>query len=239
MTIKTADFKQFAWNNFVINKVYPAYRSGCIDLWADKKVWRYVFRTFKTFPKVEEEILVGGLRADGSKLTKEMEASLGKELREQKWENWVANFYKIKDKMDKDFYKTWGKVFDMEIELEKPIEVLKYKTKSWEIVSEDWNIINLTWISAWKIKSMIRSLVEEDIPLVDWKDKAWNPAKVEEYDFEDTWKDKLEGKFVKMKVSWSWMDTKYIFNEGKTFLKEEPIKDTPFTSDEDLDKLFS
>ena len=62
---------------------------------------------------------------------------------------------------------------------------------------------------------MLRGIMDEDngeiIPMVEGKDKAGNAAMVEAYDWEDTAKNLLEGKFIKMKVSGEGMDTKYIF----------------------------
>ena len=64
------------------------------------------------------------------------------------------------------------------------------------------------------------------------KDKAGNEAMVEVYDWEDTLKNVLEGKFVKMKVSGEGMDTKYMFQEGKAFVKQaqevDEFGDLPF-----------
>lgn len=217
MAIRTNDLKQFHNKTFRVNKVYNDYRSGCVET-----NWKFIFRTFKYFPKVEEEVLIKWLRQDGSKLTKEMEISLGRELREQVWGDGGFNFHRITDKLDKDFWKAWPKVFDLEIETENSLDVFRYHDKRTNTdVVENGNIINITGVSAGKIKNMLRGIMDEDngeiVPMIKGKDKAGNEAMVEEYDWEDKMKDVLEGRFIKMKVSGEWMDTKYIFQPGKTF----------------------
>ena len=77
--------------------------------------------------------------------TKEYEEANGRELREVVWEGSTPTYVKVKDKLDKDFWKTWGKVFDLEIELEKEIDVVRYFDKKNNVdVSELGNVVNLT-----------------------------------------------------------------------------------------------
>jgi len=230
--VKTSEkfLRQFHNKTFKINKVYNDYRTGCIDLGNDK----YLFRTFKWFGKAEDQVLRGG--SDRIKeFTKEYEVANGRELREVIWDGNTPTYMKVKDKLDKDFWKTWGKVFDIEIEFEKELNVTRYYDKKNNVdVTESGDVVNVTWVKAWKIKSMLRGVMDEDkgelIPLVEGKDKAGNEAMVEAYDWEDTLKNVLEGKFVKMKVSGEGMDTKYMFQEGKEFVKEtkKEVDDEPF-----------
>ena len=83
---------------------------------------------------------------------------------------------------------------------------------------------------------MIEALeLDSDVELVDGKDKLGNPAKVRPFDFEDNLVDELQGKYVKFKVRWEGIDTRYQFKEGKQFDIVPPtqsewisIEDLPF-----------
>jgi hypothetical protein len=48
---------------------------------------------------------------------------------------------------------------------------------------------------------MIEVLVDDEIPTEERKDRAGNMAQLPVFDYEDTFKEKLKGKFAKFKVS--------------------------------------
>lgn len=231
--IKTKDFRQFTWKTFLIKEVYNPYFDGWLD-----NLTKKTHRTFKKFPVSLEEVLVNG----SPEIDEVKKLSMDKtELREQIWNNNSRQFefHKVKDKIDRDFYKTWKKVFDLVIEFEDMVEVETWKDW-WNVKVKDKDV-QITVVWAWKIKWMITSLVDELPPMIDWKDKAGNPAKIPEYDYEDKMKEQLKWKFVKMKVTGEWLDTKYVFNEWKEFnVTENNIKTekNPLKQDEiDMDDL--
>ena len=130
--------------------------------------------------------------------------------------------------MDGEFFKTWKKVFDLEIETEQPMEVDAWDKDIGKTKKSDTSF-NITCVSAGKLKSLLRGIMDEDkgevIPMTQGKDKAGNEAMVEAYDWEDSLKNIAEGKYVKVKVSGEGMDTKYMFQEGKEFAAKAPIED--------------
>lgn len=107
--------------------------------------------------------------------------------------------------MDSEFFKTWKKVFDLEIETEVPVEVDAWDKEAKTMVKQSSTEFNITTVSAGKLKSLLRGIMDEDkgetIPMTQGKDKAGNEAMVEAYDWEDTLKQLAEGKYVKVKVS--------------------------------------
>ena len=227
MATRTNDLRQFNGMTFKVNKIYNDYRDG----WTDDGVTK-IHRTFKWFGKADDQVLTSGTERIKT-FTKEYENSAWRELREQIWnQDGVAEFHKVKDKMDNEFYKTWKKVFDLEIEFAQPVDLKVWKRLEGHVVVSD-NIINLTTLSAGKLKNMIRGVLDEPIPMTNGKDKVGNPSVVEVYDFEDGMKHLLEGKFVKVKVSGSGLDTTYMFQPWKEFVSyngsdEVDVNDLPF-----------
>ena len=226
--IKTNNLRQFHNKTFLIKKVYNPYRDGWLDNWTTK-----THRTFKYFPFHDVEVLRGKTpeMEEVSAAFKNMKPGDKQELREQIWENGFPSFHKVKDKMDSDFFKTWKKVFDLEIETEQEVEVDAWDKETKSNVRRSDTEFNITCVSAGKIKSLLRGIMDEDkgetIPMIKGKDKAGNEAMVEAYDWEDSLKNIAEGKFVKVKVSGEGMDTKYMFQEGKEFktTPESPATD--------------
>lgn len=225
MTIKTNNLRAFHNKTFLVKKVYNAYR----DWWLDNGTTK-THRTFKYFPFHDIDVLKGKTpeMEKVSEDFKNLKPGDKQELREQIWENGFPSFHKVKDKMDGEFFKTWKKVFDLEIETEQPMEVDAWDKDIGKTKKSDTEF-NITTVSAGKLKSLLRGIMDEDkwevVPMVQGKDKAGNEAMVEAYDWEDSLKNIAEGKYVKVKVSGEWMDTKYMFQEGKEFAAKAPIED--------------
>ena len=74
--------------------------------------------------------------------------------------------------------------------------------------------------------------------MVNGKDRAGNPALVKPFDWEDSLKNSLENKFVKVRVRGTGMDTKYTFTEGSEFsITEVKPDDKPFVDEIPLDEI--
>lgn len=89
-------------------------------------------------------------------------------------------FHKVTDKIDRDFYKTYKKVFDVKVIFEQPVTVTNWKGE--EETSKE---VVLQQVSASKVKNMLMVVAEVEPPLVDGKDKTGKPAKVPSFDWED------------------------------------------------------
>ena len=124
-------------------------------------------------------------------------------LMEQKWENWKATFKPFSDKIDKDFFSTYKKVFDVEITTAKPIPITTYKG----LQEDDTFVLQAT--SSGKVQSMILATILDEAPTKEDGKK--------EYDWEDGIINSLEGQFVKFGITWTWLETRYNFKAGKAF----------------------
>ena len=126
--------------------------------------------------------------------------------------------------MDREFFKTYKKVFDLKVVFEQPQEV-----KNWKNEAETGNEITLTQVSASKVKNILTVVADVEPPMVEWKDKAGNDCMVAEFDWEDKYRDALENVFVEMTVTGEGLDTKYNFSAGKEFaVKELTLDEIPF-----------
>jgi hypothetical protein len=221
--IKTTNLRQFANSTFLVKGIYNPYFDWWLDDWVKK-----THRTFIKFPRSPHQILANWTE----EIEEVKKLSLDNfELREKFWNKETSNFefHKIKEKTDRDFFKIWKKVFDIDIQFDKEVEVERWG-KDWKEVVKT-SLVRVAVVGTWKIKNMILALVDEQPPMREGKDKAWNVAMVPEWDWEDTFKDKLVWKFIKMKVIWEGMDTKYLFSEGKEFItNNEDIEEDVFTS---------
>ena len=213
MTIYTKNLREFNKKNFQIKEVYPAYRAGGLEING-----KFKFRSFYEFPVDEREVVLSGDE------TIKANKDLRKELREKLWIDWQMQFHKVKDKQDREFFKTYKKVFDVKVVFEQPVTVTNWK---WE--EETSREVTLQQVSASKIKNMLMVVAEVEPPLVDGKDKTGKPAKVPAFDWEDRERDKLNNLFIKVMVSGEGMDTKYNFTPWKEFtLPELKTEDIPF-----------
>ena len=113
-------------------------------------------------------------------------------------------------KVDRDFFKTYKKVFDIEIETEKNISVENYK---W---TQEWNTFVIQGVSAFKIKEMLKATVIDDVPEVDGK---------EMFDWEDNEYKKLTNVTLKFSVVWTWLDTSYNFKPISKFTSMNEVSD--------------
>lgn len=192
--IKSKHFKQLKGIPLKITAIYPAYRSGWIKTADGKFIWR-------TFKYQDWKLL------------------------EQKWDDVNRKFSLVPFvdiKQDRDFFKTYKKVFDVTFETEQE-QTIKDE-KKWEIVDYSFT---LQWLSAYKLQEIMRATKIEDVP-VDENGK-------EQFDWEDEFLKDMEWVFFKFNVTWTWLDTKYTFKEVKPFggikeiTKDEiSIEDCPF-----------
>lgn len=198
--------KQIQWINFKINWVYTPYRFAWDE--AEKK-----YRSFYKFPLTEDEVLINWTwRIEEVK-------SIGTEWKYE-WREKLfieeEKAYGFKKSNIKDLYKRFRKVFDIDIVLENPTEVEYYE--NWWIITSIEQELKLKAFPATRLKKMLKVLCPKEKPnLIDWKDKAWKPAKVPEFDYEDKMKDLLVWKFCEFTVDWEWMDTEYTFIPWKEF----------------------
>ena len=111
----------------------------------------------------------------------------------------MAEFHKVDQKsIDTKVFK---KVFDVKISFPNPIMVFKY-VKDGKNVEEEGSVVILQGVSASKVKDLIRSLVDEPIPMVEGKDRATGEKIMKEkYGFEDEMKELLKEKFRKIKIT--------------------------------------
>jgi len=213
MTIYTKNLREFNKKTFQVKEVYAPYRAGGVETASGFK-----FRSFIEFPEDWREIVYSG------EIEKNNDAK--KELRERIWNKNEKKFefHKVKDRMDRKFFKTYKKVFDLKVVFEQP-----QKLTNWKGEEEVGNEIVLQQVSASKVKSMLMVVAEVEPPLVDGKDKTGKPAKVPAFDWEDREKDKLNNLFIKVMVSGEGVDTKYNFTPWKEFtLPELKTEDIPF-----------
>lgn len=216
--IKPKHHRNLDGNNILIKKVHNYYRTGGIEQPQTGGGVKWVGKTFVNIPKrIEDDAVVQGDERLAYIKWDEME------LREAVWDKDLKKrvFYKTKEKMDRDFYKVYKKVYDVEVIVQSPFKnkVWNWETKVEEEVEfEEGTTATLSSFPVSRLKVLLETLeLDEGVELVDGKDKAGNPAKVKPFDWEDGVKFKLEGKFVGMRVRGEGMDTKYTFKEGKEF----------------------
>lgn len=199
---KAKQFRILDSVNFQVKEIYSAYRSGGLEVNG-----KFVGKSF--YPFNEE----------------------GKTVFKEKF--WNADerkfdFRPYDGKLDKEFYKTYKKVFDVHVVLGEDVTLPvwdKEQKKEVDTVVAKGNEVVFQAISASKVKTMIEDLdLDEGIKLVEGTDKAGEKAMVKPFDWEDEYKDKLKEQFITMKVRGTGMDTKYKFKQGKPFKMEEDDK---------------
>jgi hypothetical protein len=224
--IKNKNLRKLDENTFLIKKVYPSYRDGGLETKQPDGTVKYVGKTFVYVPKrIKDEVVLQGdeqlkfIQGDEMELR---EAVWDKELKTRK-------FVKVKQKLDKDFFSTYKKVYDVEVAVKSGFTIPvwdKDAKKEVDTKFDDGVSATLVAFPAGRLKNMIEALdLDKGIQLVQGKDKAGNDAMVRPFDWEDTVKNKLEGKFVEMRVRGTGLDTKYSFREGKEFVELNTAED--------------
>jgi hypothetical protein len=224
MTTYTNNLRQFSGKNIAIKEVYSSYRAGGIDING-----KFQFKNFKYFPKSDKETLT---TSDIKDLPKEDNIK-NLELREVIWVGKQPSFQKITQKINREFFATYKKVFDVHVYLEEETKVHRYKD-----VYESTDEVIISGVGAGKIKKLLEDLeLDVDVELIDGRDKAGNPAKVFPYDYEDSLISKLKGKFIVMRVRGEGLDSKYSFKSGNEFTlpTAEVFPEDTFYKEEEID----
>lgn len=223
--VPSSEMRAMADKDILLLKVYKPYRKG----WDDnvKK-----FRTFIYFPnRITDEVVYSW-----DERAKIQEGDV-MGIREQIWDNDAKKFSFVKIVPNREFYKTFKKVFDVDVAPSSPITLSIYDSKlkkDIEVVMGLGNTFTLQAVSAPRLIGMIEAFdLDANVPLVDGKDKLGNPAKVRPFDFEDELVKELPWRFVKWKVRGTWIDTRFTFKEGAEFSITSPkeeieIVDIPF-----------
>lgn len=214
-------------------KVYNFYRDGGLEVKQPDGSMKYVGKTFVNIPKrIKDNIVI-----QWDEQLKYIEGD-EMELREVIWDKEIKarTFVKYTGKLDKDFYSTYKKVYDLEVIVKD-----EFKNQVWdkeagtEVMKtfSGWVSATLNSFPVGRLKNLLESLeLDAGIEKIKGKDKAGNEAMVMPYDWEDSVKNKLEGKFFSMRVRGEGLDTKYSFKEAPEFaVVEEAVK----TFDEPID----
>lgn len=229
--VKRSNHKLLGEQSLGINRVFSNYRAGGLEVNG-----KYTARVFHYFPKrLTEEVVMGNdesaKKVDGDVM----------ELRERKWNKDARTFefHKVKDKLDREFFATYKKVYDVEVIISQPTKLPVWDSMSKTEVEETFpagTSIVLKEFPASRLKAVLEVLdLDASIQLVDGKDKAGNPAKVKPFDWEDDVKDLLERKFISFKVRGAGLDTTYTFKEGKEFDANAMMSEASLPQGEEID----
>lgn len=226
--VKGKHFRSLAWKTLKVEKIYNFYRQGWLE--NEKK-----FRTFVYFPsRIADEVIISW-----DERAKVVEGET-MELREKFWDSDLKKFIykKVNEPINLAFYKLFKKVIDLEFTCASDF---KHETWSKELkknvpdIVSAWEVFSIDAISSSRIKTMLDDFdLADDVPLIDWKDKLGNPAKVREYDWEESRRKRLEGVYFTFKVTWEGIDSRYRFKEAAPFVVESAIEkdfkiDTPIS----------
>ncbi len=214
-------------------KVYNFYRDGGLEVKQPDGSMKYVGKTFVNCPKrIKDNVVI--------QWDEQLKPVEGEEMefREVVWNKEIKarTFVKYTGKFDKDFYSTYKKVYDVEVVVKD-----SFKNPVWNkdagaevmVTFEGGVSATLNSFPSGRLKNLLESLeLDTSIEKVKGKDKAGNEAMVMPYDWEDSVKNNLEGKFFSMRVRGEGLDTKYSFKEAPEFaVVEEAVK----TFDEAID----
>ena len=166
------------------------------------------FRNLKEFTitKIYAPYRNGGLEIDGMFVPRTFKYSKGK-IMEEKWVGETGSrkpeLQETDIKIDKDFFFTYKKVFD--VQLSTPVEVELDGKKGTEFV--------IKGLGFSKVKDMLREDFDLKIPMVTrdvkGEDGTVTAEEKEAFDWEDSVYQSLEGKSYKMKVTGQMLDTRY------------------------------
>jgi len=210
----TNNLRQFAGKTLKVTEVYPRYRAGGVELNG-----KFIFKQYKEFPITADEVVTtGGKLIEGEKT----------EWREQVWLDGKPTFHKLPAGTDfKEFYKIYKKVFDISVELESPMTIIRYKD-----VTEEGDRAIIQGVSGSKIKSMLEMLTDFEPPMIEGKLRDGTAGQVPAFDYEDKAKDLLAGVSFSMKITGVGLETSYVY-KNKPFNK--PLEAAEF---EDLTSMF-
>lgn len=236
-------FKDVSGMSFAVTKVHSPYRFGWEPIpWTKvmddgtKVEKKGKFHSFFQFPSDVREVV-----HSGDKEIAERVGSSVMEWREQFWDASVNRYgfrklnpqpnFKTETEVTEDdgkggkrkvkWMKLYKKVFDVEVQFDKDQKFTNYKGE--ETVT---NGAVLKHVSASHIRTMIETFTDEaeKIQKVPGKDKMGNPIMAMPFDWEDSVKDSVVGKFIKLKVTGSGLNTQYIFAPGTIFAIREEDK---------------
>ncbi len=207
--VSAGQFRKLENNDIAILKIYPIYRQF-FDKPANK------FHTAKAFPaRLTADVVY---RGDPEAKKQEGDTFF---FREQFWDDNEKKFGFRKIKNDGAFYKAYKKVVDMDIVVNgsPTIEVYdKEEKKKVNVQLSPNTVVTLQGFPVSKLISLIETFdLDADVELVDGKDKAWKPAKVRPFDFEEPLIPTLVGKTFSFKARGTGLDTKYSYKEWKEF----------------------
>ena len=151
--LKAKDFRQFT--EFTVKTIYPAYRSGGVKT-ADG---RFIGKTF--------------VEKDGKFMEKHFE---------KKGDKWDISLIEPTVIIDRDFFKTYKKVYDV------------------VITTGEGNEFTIQGLGVYKIQLMLKADMDFDVPMNGDK---------EQFDWEDSVYKNIEGRTYKMKVTGAGLDTEY------------------------------
>ena len=231
--IKKKFHKNIEKTPFKINKVFSHYFSGGLEV--DGK-WRG--RTFIYFPKrITDDVIVSGDERAKPQGKEEMQ------LRERVWNkaDKRMEFHKFKDATNRDFYKAYKKVYDVEITLGWDVVIPLWDGKQEvETTVSSGETVVLSEFPASRLRQLLE-LIESDskIEKIEGVDKTGKPVKSLPFDWEDSVKSDIEGRFISFRVSGEGMDTRYLFKEVAPFhIEVNEVADEPFGSEVTADDFF-
>lgn len=205
-------------------EIYPEYRFGWSDL-ANK------YREFNYFPDTATAQTI----FSGDPSAKSNDPTVRFHLREKKWDDTAKKYsFEKMGKLDGNFFKQYGKVFDLDVMVESAITLPQWNRDTEQEEAVDilpWEVIRLKAVSAKKVQDIAKSMM-----LSKWVEKVkfqrkdrttWNMEEVEDLprDWENTILDKMINRSFEMAVTGVKLDTKYTFAPVLDF--KEPQQDTP------------
>lgn len=171
------------------------------------------FHTFVRFPIIADDVVFSG--DERAKPTQENQPM---EFREKVWveSERKFGFQKFKGKINKKFFTTYHKTFDVALETSEPVLVDVYdKVEKRDVLNEATNLV--IPFKAAKIRAMLESLeLDKGIEL--------NAKGKMPYDYEDGIRHLVVGKFVRIVVKGEKLGTTYLYKEGKEFEISEDAK---------------
>lgn len=180
--LNSSAFKELKGENLKIGKIYWPYRSGGL-----KVGWKFIFKSFK--PDVNGRMC---------------------EVVFKKGEK--PSLVPYEGKIDKEFFNTYKKVFDVSFQLEKEKVFTNYK---WETVKD--KEITIQGLGSSKVQNIILATILDEAPTKEDGSK--------EYNWEDWIVNNLEGKVVKFGMTGKGLETRYNFKQT-TFNEDQVVANT-------------